>query len=1137
MKSKMIQFVKSRTRLILPALLALMAPYLFAQTAQISGQVTDPSGKVVPGVSIAATNMDTGLRRAATTNDDGYYLMAAMQPGEYEVTAAKEGFKTLSQTGLRLVTDARLRVDFKLALGAVSQSITVADTAGERVDLDTGSVGRMVDGEQAREIALNGRNLVQLMMLMPGVATTTDDFSTGTTTYNGSVANFIVNGQRAESTNVTVDGGSNTDNGSSVAQTNAVSVEFVREVKMSAGGYSAEYGRNGGAQVNFATRSGSAEYHGALLEFFRNDKLNARSFFAPATKDKLRLNNFGWNLGGPLLIPRISSSSHKTLFFFAGQEYKRRVDGATFRLTLPTRAERSGVANTTTVLRYPSNFPVEALRGSQISDPSRATPGNSMGLNILPRQYMTANGQGVMKIYDALESMAVVYSDQPAANNATFQTPYSDVRRQDLVKVDYQPLPKHRFAFRYLYDVGNYVNPRGYGATPTFNLTRDNTAQNLQFTWTYVISAQALNEVALGSNHLRLLNYGSGALSKPQTYGMKIQELFGNDAETYGLPGINVSGYSGITGSLVAGSPMWTGSVTDNFSLLRGKHTLKFGGLFQRDRKNTWNFSIGSITFNQGGNNLYTSGLGLIDALLGNYQQRTEVDKLQVSLTRFSTGEAYAADTWKATRRLTLDMGLRFTYSQAPYEAANNASTFVPETYNPAAAQRVIATGALAGRLETGVGQRYNGIVTAGDGYGNAQTAPTDPAARNLFRDLPRGFFPDQKRFSPRLGFAYDVFGNGKLAVRAGSGVTYERIPIVIATAAVNPPFVNSITLYNGNWDDPLGGTASEFPVAVGGTRLNRVASAMYNWNFGVQRQLPFGSLLDVNYVSTQGRRLLRTPNINQVSPAEQYPNRSLNVNAIRPYQGYTNINLQENSASSNYHGLQVGVTRRYASTFTYSVAYTWSKVLTDASAIGEGVENLLNYRAERSHATFDRNHILVFSYVYKLPFFRRGGGAMRRVLGGWDLSGVTQLQSGAWMTPAYSTPTGSRRPDRVGEVQYFDARQVQTLVAGNGQSTTGNFYFDPTPGTTFVAPANDQYGNSAKNIVRGPGRNNSDMSLFKNFVLREGINLQFRGELFNIWNHAQFRNPNMTANDRNYATISDTGPPRVVQFALKLTF
>ena len=310
-----------------------------------------------------------------------------------------------------------------------------------------------------------------------------------------------------------------------------------------------------------------------------------------------------------------------------------------------------------------------------------------------------------------------------------------------------------------------------------------------------------------------------------------------------------------------------------------------------------------------------------------------------------------------------------------------------------------------------------------------------------------------------------------------------------------------------------------------------------YNWNLGIQKQLPFDALLDVNYVSTQGRHLLRRPDINQVTPEVQAANPSVNINALRRYQGYTSISLWESSAASNYHGLQTGLTRRYSKDLTLSIAYTWSKVLTDASSDTTGVENLLDYRAERSHASFDRNHIFTASYVYYLPFFRRQDGLFGKLLGGWQLSGLVQAQSGAWLTPNISTATGTRRPDLVGRVAYLDPREVQTLIGGSNQPVTGNFYFDPTPGQFFATPPPNRYGTSGPNVIRGPGRHNWDMSLFKNIKATENINLQFRAEAFNVWNHASFRNPNVNASSRDFGTISDAGPPRLIQFGLKLVF
>jgi hypothetical protein len=246
---------------------------------------------------------------------------------------------------------------------------------------------------------------------------------------------------------------------------------------------------------------------------------------------------------------------------------------------------------------------------------------------------------------------------------------------------------------------------------------------------------------------------------------------------------------------------------------------------------------------------------------------------------------------------------------------------------------------------------------------------------------------------------------------------------------------------------------------------------------------------------------------------------------------------MYESSAASNYHGLQVGLTRRYSKDLTFSLAYTWSKVLTDASGQDDGVEDLANYAAERSHASFDRNHILVGSFVYNLPFFRTQQGLAGKLLGGWQLSGIVQAQSGQWLTATINTATGSRRPDLVGKVTYLDPRQVQTLTGGTNTAVTGNFFFDPTPGKIFAVPAADRYGSSPPNVIQGPGRHNWDLSLFKNIKAAEKVNLQFRAEAFNVWNHASFRNPNTNASSRDFGTISAAGYPRLLQFALKLTY
>jgi hypothetical protein len=415
----------------------------------------------------------------------------------------------------------------------------------------------------------------------------------------------------------------------------------------------------------------------------------------------------------------------------------------------------------------------------------------------------------------------------------------------------------------------------------------------------------------------------------------------------------------------------------------------------------------------------------------------------------------------------------------------------------------------------------------------------TSPEVTALFRsDLPRGIYDNFNVFTPRFGFAWDPSGSGKFSVRGGAGYFTDNLRSgLLVGQAGNPPFTPITEVLDGPFDDPARGAAgASFPVSVRGARTNIEPPLTLKANFGLQTQVGFNSILDVNYVTSQGRHLLRTVDINQVHPSTQINSRNVNLNALRPYPGYTSINMYESSAASNYHGLQLGLTRRYQKGLTYSVAYTFSKALDDGSTDGTGVQDINNYRAERSHSDLDRNHVLMMSYIYELPFWRQRDQWYTKMFGGWMVSGINQFQTGPWLTPSIATPTGTRRPDWVGQISYLDPRQVRTLVGGDGQSRSGNFYFDPTPGAVFVAPPLDQFGNAAPRIIRGPGRNNWNLTLTKEFpLMREGMRLKFRAEAFNIWNHAQFNNPDMTASSRTYGIISSAADGRNVQLGLRL--
>lgn len=650
-------------------------------TGEVYGTVLDPNRAAVPAAPIVVTAEDTGVKRRAQSSAEGLYVVSGLQPGVYRVSVELAGFKHYEKSKIVITAGSRVEVYLPLALGSTSERIDVV-AEGETVETSSGTVGQLIDGSQLRDIALNGRNVAQLLMVLPGVVATTDEFDRGGIGF-GSFGDFNVNGMRATQMSATVDGGSNQDSGNITSMTNNIGVDFVSEVKVATSGYSAEYGRFSGAQMNFTTRGGGSHYHGTLFEFFRNDKLNARSFFSPVV-DTLRLNNFGWNFGGWLPIPGISSSSEKKLFFFVGQEYKRRVDGQTKLTTIPTRAERSGIISTTTNLVYPSNFPVQSLQGTPIEDPTRATAANPTGRNILPRQYMTANGLAVMKIFDVMEGLTSRYIDAPIANNGIFQLANRDTRREDIFRLNYIPAPKHRFTYRHLYDTGSLYTPYETGNIPTFSATRRNRAPNDQFTWSW-LSGTRVNDMAVTSTYLYLERLPKDNYRFPSTYGLNIKELFGNEMNEYGIPSIAISGYTTISGARInSKSPGYDFSVRDSYSWLRGKHTWKLGGIFIKNIKNEriTGSLPGQFTFSATGNS-NTSGNALLDTLLGNFRQYVEGSNDNFTYVRFNQMESYFADTWRATPRLTLDLGVRQQFFGAPYSAYNNLTTFLPELFDP----------------------------------------------------------------------------------------------------------------------------------------------------------------------------------------------------------------------------------------------------------------------------------------------------------------------------------------------------------------------------------------------------------------------------------------------------------------------
>ena len=1056
-------------------LFAVASTALYAQqtTGAIRGIVMDPSGASVADVTITATNNDTGATQTTKTGAGGNYVLPLLPPGRYSVSAESEGFtKALRSNVLVRITETEV-VEFSLQLGSVAESVTVDDTVS-LVQSETATEGRVIERQVISALPLATRNFTQLLGLTAGVVTDPPNAeNVGFGTQNPSV-----NGSRRGSNNYLLDGNvNNNPMNNDVLGVGIPSVDFIQEFKVLTSMAGAEYGRNAGSVVNVVTRSGTNQFHGNLFEFLRNDKFNARPFFAARRGQNVQ-NQFGATIGGPVWIPGVYQGRDRTFFFFGWESIRQRNTNSSAAIVIgrvPTPAERRGQFDT------------------PVRDPLTNNPFPG---GVIPEARINPTSAQLLERFVPLPN-----TTNPTSNFLQqFGTPFD--ANQYTIRVDHEIGPRDRFMARY-FDSNSYSFTAS-GRLPGFGRVSDPINRQVAASETHIFRPNLLNEVRFG--FYKFPSPGTDVQRiDPRSVGIEPM----NDVP--GLPGMLVTGFLGYG---------YTGNdfkdEQNNFqfanvlSWIPGNHSIRVGGEYR------YNMMLSSGVPFQGRfafNGQYTTN-AFADFLLGAPNQVIVANGPAVIDMRASNYAFFFQDDWKATRRLTLNVGLRYEYDTPPTDVAlGRLLNFYPERYRGPGVD--------------------SGLVIGGE-------SPGVP---------PSTVFPDRTNFGPRFGFAYALGSGSRTVLRGGYGIFYDsRSGQVTQQKLFEPPYSANQTVVMRPADAPRGfvfpapidlsrptetvpgGTLSIRPIEPN-TRMDYVQQ----WNLGIQHQLENGILVAASYVGTRGLQLFRATNIN-------YP-RLVGDTFVRPYDGFTTIVQSQAGATSDYHSGQLTVQKRFSRGVSVLGAYTFGKALDDSTS---GVRYFTaatgdpgDLAASRGPADFDRTHRLVVSYNLDLPnpFGRGVQGVKRALLSGWELSGVTTIQSG---TP-FSVTNAASNLDRDGQAGAPGTGGRADRVGDISQTTEGDvrsrldYYLNPA---AFAPAPRSRYGNLGRNTIRGPGAHLWDARMTKLTSIREGLNLRFLAEFFNIWNHAAFGNPGSVLGTPAFGTIRSTlSNARIIQFGLKLEF